>query len=228
MAELLSDLLSAAAARAPESPAVSYRDETVSYAGLARRVERAARGLIGLGLGRGERVAVYLEKRIETVTAMFGAARAGGAFVPVNPLLKPAQVRHILRDCNVRVLVTSSARLDALAGALADCHDLNTVITVDGAPAGLPDHIAGLGWNVLADGAADGGAGPHRVIDTDMARGAKDKYDKLIYEQDLLPIKRWGKTEDVAKAVLAIVDGYFPYSTGCVIDVDGGYHIRRL
>ena len=66
------------------------------------------------------------------------------------------------------------------------------------------------------------------VIDTDMARNAKDKYDKLIFEGDLLPQPRWGQADDVAKAVLAIVDGYLPYSTGAVIDVDGGYHIRRL
>jgi acyl-CoA synthetase (AMP-forming)/AMP-acid ligase II len=45
-------------------------------------------------------------KRFETVVAAFGAAAAGGVFVPVNPLLKPAQVGYILRDCNVRVLVT--------------------------------------------------------------------------------------------------------------------------
>jgi 3-oxoacyl-[acyl-carrier protein] reductase len=66
------------------------------------------------------------------------------------------------------------------------------------------------------------------VINTDMARNAKEKYDTLINEQDLLPIARWGQPDDVAKAVAAIVDGYFPYSTGTVIDVDGGYHIRRL
>ncbi len=66
------------------------------------------------------------------------------------------------------------------------------------------------------------------VIDTDMARGAKDKYDDLIHNKDLLPIARWGQPDDVAKAVLAIVDGYLPYSTGSVIDVDGGFHIRRL
>ena len=66
------------------------------------------------------------------------------------------------------------------------------------------------------------------VIDTDMARNAKAKYDKLIYEDDLLPMARWGTGEDVAKAVLAIMDGSFPYSTGAVFDVDGGYHIRLL
>ncbi len=66
------------------------------------------------------------------------------------------------------------------------------------------------------------------IIDTDMARNAKSKYDALITEGDMLPIARWGRPEDVAKAVGAIVDGALPYSTGAVIDVDGGYHIRRL
>lgn len=66
------------------------------------------------------------------------------------------------------------------------------------------------------------------IIDTDMARNAKAKYDRLIHDEDLLPIARWGRPADVAKAVLAIIDGYLPYSTGAVIDVDGGYHIRRL
>ena len=66
------------------------------------------------------------------------------------------------------------------------------------------------------------------IIDTDMARNAKSKYDKLILEGDLLPQARWGMPEDVAKAVGSIVDGALPYSTGAVIDVDGGFHIRRL
>jgi NAD(P)-dependent dehydrogenase (short-subunit alcohol dehydrogenase family) len=66
------------------------------------------------------------------------------------------------------------------------------------------------------------------IIDTDMARNAKSKYDALIEGGGLLPIARWGQPEDVAKAVGAIVDGALPYSTGAVIDVDGGYRIRRL
>ena len=73
-----------------------------------------ASGLLQLGLARGERVAIYLEKRFETVVASFGAPAAGGVFVPLNPLLKPEQVGFILRDCDVRVLVTSPERLGQL------------------------------------------------------------------------------------------------------------------
>jgi len=66
------------------------------------------------------------------------------------------------------------------------------------------------------------------VIESDMTGPVKAKYDKLIFEQDLTPIKRWGKPEDVAAAVIAIALDAFPFSTGEVINVDGGYHLRRL
>ena len=65
------------------------------------------------------------------------------------------------------------------------------------------------------------------IIQTDMTAGVLDRYNKLIAE-GLLPIKRIGQPEDVAKPVLAIVSGLLPYSTGEVIDADGGFHIRRL
>ena len=65
------------------------------------------------------------------------------------------------------------------------------------------------------------------IIATDMTSGVKEKYDTLI-ENGLLPIKRWGTPEDVAKAVLSLINGSLPYITGQSLDVDGGFHIRRL
>jgi len=66
------------------------------------------------------------------------------------------------------------------------------------------------------------------IIQTDMTGPVKARYDKLIFEQDLTPIKRWGTPGDVAQAVVAIASDLFPFSTGQVFDVDGGYHLRRL
>jgi NAD(P)-dependent dehydrogenase (short-subunit alcohol dehydrogenase family) len=65
------------------------------------------------------------------------------------------------------------------------------------------------------------------VIDTDMTAGAKEKYDRLIAE-GLSPIRRWGTPEDVGKAVAALASGDFPFSTGDALNVDGGFHVRRL
>ena len=80
---------------------------------------------------------------------------------------------------------------------------------------------------LYADRLAEFGIGVYEVspgiIDTDMTSAVKDKYDKLIGD-GLTPIRRWGKPEDVAQAVAAIAEGRFDFSTGMVMDVDGGFH----
>ena len=65
------------------------------------------------------------------------------------------------------------------------------------------------------------------IMETDMTAGVKEKYDQLIAE-GLVPQMRWGKPEDVGRAVEAVLQGHFSYSTGNVIQVDGGLHLRRL
>lgn len=65
------------------------------------------------------------------------------------------------------------------------------------------------------------------IVATDMTGPVKEKYDRLIAD-GLTPIARWGTPEDVGCAVVAIAQGNFPFSTGEVFNVDGGYHIRRL
>jgi NAD(P)-dependent dehydrogenase (short-subunit alcohol dehydrogenase family) len=65
------------------------------------------------------------------------------------------------------------------------------------------------------------------VIDTDMTAGARERYTRLIAE-GLTPIRRWGTPADVGKAVAALVTGAIPFSTGDVVNVDGGFHLRRF
>lgn len=65
------------------------------------------------------------------------------------------------------------------------------------------------------------------VIETGMTAGVKDKYDRLI-EGGLIPLGRWGQPDDIAKAVVAICDGTFGYTTGQSFILDGGMHIRKL
>jgi len=65
------------------------------------------------------------------------------------------------------------------------------------------------------------------IVKTPMTEVVKDKYDKLI-AGGVTPIRRWGQPEDVARAVVAVAEDYLPFSTGQVIDVDGGFHIQRL
>ena len=65
------------------------------------------------------------------------------------------------------------------------------------------------------------------IMATDMTAGVKDKYDKLLAE-GLVPMKRWGTPQDVGLAAKAILEGHFPFTTGAAIDLDGGFHLRRL
>jgi NAD(P)-dependent dehydrogenase (short-subunit alcohol dehydrogenase family) len=68
------------------------------------------------------------------------------------------------------------------------------------------------------------------VIATDMTGGVKEKYDNLILhaERGITPIRRWGVPDDIGRAVRAIAEDRFPFSTGAVFDVDGGFHLHRL
>jgi 3-oxoacyl-[acyl-carrier protein] reductase len=65
------------------------------------------------------------------------------------------------------------------------------------------------------------------IISTDMTAGVRDRYDTLINE-GLTPIKRWGQPKDIGRAAAAIALDYLPFSTGEVINVDGGHHLKIL
>ena len=81
------------------------------------------------------------------------------------------------------------------------------------------DRLAGCGINVYEVRPG--------IVRTDMTGAVREKYDRMIAE-GLTPIARWGEPEDVARAVVAIAQGCLPFTTGEVINVDGGFHLRRL
>ncbi|MBK7564622.1 MAG: acyl-CoA ligase (AMP-forming), exosortase A system-associated [Propionivibrio sp.] len=164
---LLPDLISHSAARNPQAIALTYGKQSMTYGELHSSIEAFVSGMLELDLLRGERIAIYLEKRFETVIASFGATAAGCVFVPLNPLLKPEQVAYIMRDCNVRALITSKERLPLLTPILEACHDLRHIVLVN-AETLPPDSgpVAHLRWNDLLSAPQRAG---HRVIDTDMA-----------------------------------------------------------
>ena len=118
----------------PERTALTHGSTALSYAELWQRVAGLGAALAGLGLQRGERVAIFLDKRPDTVAALFGTSAADGVFVPVNPVLKAPQVSYILGDCGVRVLITSRQRWDAVRDDVKGCPELAHVVLVDGDP----------------------------------------------------------------------------------------------
>ncbi len=113
-ARLLHELVAAAAARAPKAEALVAGGRRCQYETLARAIDLWAGRLAKLGVRPGDRVVVWLEKRIETVAALFAASALGAIAVPANPVLKAPQIAHLTADCTPRVLVTSGARMAAL------------------------------------------------------------------------------------------------------------------
>ena len=168
----LHHLLEQTAEQRGESPALTYRDVTVSYAELWRTTSLAARGLVTLGIARDDRVGIYLDKRIETVAAIFATSAAAGVFVPINHVLKAPQVGYILGDCDVRVLVTSQDRLALLRDELKSCAALEHVVLVDAFDE-LPadgDGYAVHAWSDLVAESWDSVATPvSHAVDLDMA-----------------------------------------------------------
>jgi len=170
MSDLIHDFIFDSARRTPGAEALVHGAARLDYGALAAAVRRGAGALLGAGVGRRERVAVYLEKRIENVAAMFGAALAGAVFVPVNPLLKPEQVAYILADCNVRVLVTSGERLAQLAPVLEGCPDLRCVLATGALDkTAVPAGVLLRAWDAVQAEPDDAVLRARRPIDADMA-----------------------------------------------------------
>ena len=160
------DLLAATARSSPGSAALSYKGETIDYAETWRQVQATQAQLHALGLRRGERVAIYLEKRIETVVALFGTSAAGGIFVPINHVLKAPQVSHILSDSGARVLVTSIERLRQIEGMLSDT-DIEVVVVVGAGALPALDDVAVRAWHDTPAGEA--AVAPVASVDVDPA-----------------------------------------------------------
>ena len=155
---------------APGRPALTFKAVTVSYGELAVQVACAAAGLHRLGVRRGDRVAVYAEKRVETVVAMLAASAAGAVFVPVNPLFKARHLAHVVADCAAVAVVTTAERYETVRTALPAETSVREVVVVGagGAPA-ADDRWRISPWEELHTAGSAPVPGADAVIDADTA-----------------------------------------------------------
>lgn len=170
MPALLHHLFSESVKQRGNSPAIVHKKNTCTYRQLDHLVQLQALALQGLHFKPQQRAAVYLPKQIETVASILSIVSAGGVFVPVNPVLKAAQVGYILIDCNVQILITSKSRLQSLASALENCTDLHTIILVENEidPEEFNVSQTILSWQDFLSSTIQKPIKP-TVIDTDMA-----------------------------------------------------------
>src|SRR5919106_3977504 len=117
---LLHETLLASAERVPDREAVVAGAERLAYAELHDDALRLARALQDLGVGRGDRVAIYMDNSAGCATAIYAAMLAGGVFVVVNPQTKEDKLLYVLDDCEARVLLTEGALTRTAVSAAAE------------------------------------------------------------------------------------------------------------
>jgi acyl-CoA ligase (AMP-forming) (exosortase A-associated) len=110
----LHDLLHNSVERDPGGVAVVDGSAEHTYEDLERASNALGAALVESGVEKGDRVGVYMEKSWEAIVAMLAASRVGAAYVNINPLFKPPQVGYVAQDCDVRVMIGDSAKLDDL------------------------------------------------------------------------------------------------------------------
>jgi acyl-CoA ligase (AMP-forming) (exosortase A-associated) len=110
----LHDLLYNSVAHDPQKTAVVDGDAKYTYEDLERHSSSLGAALAEAGVGKGDRVGVYLEKSWEAIVAMLAASRIGAAYVNVNPLFKAPQVEYLAGDCDIRVMIGDTPKLEEL------------------------------------------------------------------------------------------------------------------
>src|SRR3989475_1729327 len=127
---LIWHLLRESAGRCPEKEALVHGEERLSYGEVARRVDGLAAGLRDEGLRRGDRMGIYLEASVPQALSILGISRAEAVYVPINALLHAEQVMHIARDCGMKGLITTAAKLASLAEVLPQIPSLEFLVVV--------------------------------------------------------------------------------------------------
>ena len=105
---LIHHLLENSASKYSDKIAVKHKARTITFSELYEESMRMKGLLQGLGIRKGERVGILLDKSIEQLTSMFGISMAGAVFVFINPILKQKQIEYIIKDCDIKLLVTTS------------------------------------------------------------------------------------------------------------------------
>jgi long-chain acyl-CoA synthetase len=129
-AMMLAEALEKSAKEQGERAALIYRDEPISYAALWRAVETAAAEFTHLGIGASDKISILLPNCPSFVIAMYAAAKLGVVSVPVNPLLKPAELEYIWRDSGVKLVVTADALLPSAQAAQAGLPGLAHIVKI--------------------------------------------------------------------------------------------------
>jgi acyl-CoA ligase (AMP-forming) (exosortase A-associated) len=127
---LVHHMLQTSACRSPGKEALVHGNRRLTYEEVARQSTGLACGLQCAGVRRGDRIGIYLDHSIPLVLSIFSISQAGGVFVPINSLLFPDQVAHIVKDCGMKGLITTTSKLLSLVPALQEIPSVEFLVVV--------------------------------------------------------------------------------------------------
>jgi amino acid adenylation domain-containing protein len=128
MAYLLHQLLAESAAKYPDKKAVIFENQSISYGELDKESSGLANVLLEMGIKKGDRVGIHLNRGINAIIAVFGILKTGAAYVPIDPLSPSNRLTYIIGKCRIRHLVTSQDKLGALQSAFAGKVSLEKIL----------------------------------------------------------------------------------------------------
>jgi long-chain acyl-CoA synthetase len=137
----VADVLDFRARSHGEKDAVVCLEERVTYNQLVGRAKAVACGLQQLGVAAGDKVAVYLPNSVEFVAAFFGAIGGGSVLIPINPLLKPEEVAHVLADSRAKAIIVHQDLLPGAVQALQHCPAVEGILLVPATAAAAPLNV---------------------------------------------------------------------------------------
>lgn len=170
MIHLLHQLLSESAARYPDKDALSFKDEEITYGELEKESNRLASGLSEMGLRRGERAGIYMNRCIASIAGVFGIMKAGGTYVPIDPLCPPARLSYIMNKCGIKYLLTTQEKLTNIEQVLPANSPLEAILVMNGPDSG-PGSLGSaklFSWQHLRETASED-ALQINMIDSDLA-----------------------------------------------------------
>ncbi|HEU4928849.1 MAG TPA: amino acid adenylation domain-containing protein [Candidatus Krumholzibacteria bacterium] len=162
---LLPHLLAQSASKFPDRTAVVAGAESLTYAELDRLSDRVAAMLFGMGVRRGDRVGLFLPKSIGAVVGLYGAMKAGAAYVPIDPAAPAGRAAYIIDNCGIRVLLTSGSA--AVKDLVAKATALEQLILLDSKELPSAASLPVTSWEEVQS--HDGVVPSLDAIETDLA-----------------------------------------------------------
>jgi amino acid adenylation domain-containing protein len=131
MGYLIHHLLIESAQRYPDHEAVRFQEQSITYNQLDGITNQLANALLRVGVERGDRVGIYLNKSLGSLIAVFGILKVGGVYVPLDPNAPVSRLAYITRNCEIRVLVTSNGKSETLGDFISEDSAVDTLVFLD-------------------------------------------------------------------------------------------------